>query len=328
MASNKTFENAKTLTSKKLNDGRHECLVCPINCKLRNNQLGLCQARIGSEDGVLLQAYGKISHAAIEPIEKKPIYHYRPNLKTLSVGGYGCNLSCSYCQNWMVSQENKFDSSKEMSPFDICNFAISKDCGAICFTYNEPIIYFEYIMDLAQKCKSYNLDFIIKTNAYSEMSIWKELCDVVSAMNIDWKGCQKRYSQFGVSDSEVIKKCIEYAANKTHIEISVPVYYDSSVEEHSTFASFVKKFPFVPIHLLKIYPAYKDIGVQVTSDLLVRKISDLYRSSAYVYIQNVYDSIGVQDTKCHLCGKLIASRESLKTTVNRVDCCGYTIIQS
>lgn len=327
MAFDKTIKDDQALISRQINDGRFECLVCPHNCKLRNEQRGLCQARIG-QNGVVLEAYGKISHAAVEPIEKKPIYHYKPNLKTLSVGGYGCNLNCNYCQNWMVSQVNKFESSKDMSPSDVCSLAISKDCGAVCFTYNEPIIYFEYIMDLAEECKTNSLDIILKTNAYAEMEVWKQLCKVSAAMNIDWKGSKEQYSNFGIPNSKPIVECIKYAVDKTHIEISIPVYYNSTVSEHEESARLVEQFPFVPIHLLKIYPAYKDIGCQVTSDFLVHRVRDLYKNSKYVYVHNVYDKYGLQDTSCHLCKCLVASRESLSTTVNKTECCGCTIIYS
>lgn len=326
MASYQTIQNDQTLISKQIEDGRFECLVCPHSCKLRNGQLGVCQAR-KAENGVILEAYNKITHAAVEPIEKKPIYHYKPNLKTLSVGGYGCSMSCSYCQNWMVSQVNKNDSSNNMSPWDVCDLAQKKACGSVCFTYNEPIVYYEYIMDLAEECKASGLPLILKTNAYATIEIWKQLCKVSAAMNIDWKGSQARYSDFGVPDYRPVKDCIQYAVDKTHIEISVPVYYDSTNEEHEEFAQFMADFPDVPIHLLKIYPAYKDIGTQVTSDSILFRIRKLYKSSRFVYIQNVYSQNGLQDTLCPSCGDVMATRESLITKVNKESCCGCTIIK-
>lgn len=329
MASYKTFQNDQELTSKKLDDGRYECLICPHSCKLRDNQRGICQARIG-QDGIILEAYGKITHVAIEPIEKKPIYHYKPNLKTLSVGGYGCSMSCGFCVNWMISQTNKFDSSQNLFPIDVCNLAVSKNCKAVCFTYNEPIIYFEYIMDLAEECKKNGLDLILKTNGYAKMPIWKKLCKVASAINIDWKGNKEQYSNFGIPDSELIKDCIKYAIDKVHVEISVPVYYNSGLSEHKDFANFMNSYTFVPIHLLKIYPSYKDIGCQVTSEALVYKIKSLYDSFKYVYVHNIYreTGTGLQDTFCHVCGKLAASRSSLITKVYKEFCCDYTIIHS
>ncbi len=324
MAFNKTFENDQ-IVSRQTSDGRFECLICPHSCKLRNNQKGVCKARV-AKDKVVLDAYGKITHIAIEPIEKKPIYHYKPNLKTLSVGGFGCSFNCSYCQNWMVSQVDKSDSSKDLSPKDIVNLALEKECKAVCFTYNEPIVYYEYVMDLGLECRKNNLDVILKTNAYANHNIWEDLCSVTSAMNIDWKGDEERYSKFGVKNSNVILDCISYAISKLHVEISVPVYYNTTKSEHENLVSFIKDHPFVPIHLLKIYPAYKDIGGQVTSDIILDKIRSLYLSK-YVYLHNVYNKKGLQDTRCHVCDSLLASRESLVTVVNKDHCCDCTIIQ-
>jgi pyruvate formate lyase activating enzyme len=153
MADDKTIQNDYSLTWKSLEDGRYQCLVCPHNCKLREGQRGICQARIG-QSGVKLDAFGKITTAAVEPIEKKPIYHYKPNLKTLSIGGFGCSMFCDFCENWQVSQVNKSDSSEYLSPIDVINLAIKESCGAICFTYNEPIIYFEYLLELFDCAKS------------------------------------------------------------------------------------------------------------------------------------------------------------------------------
>jgi len=326
MASHQTIQDDQTLISRQIDDGRFECLICPHACKLRNGQRGACQARI-ADKGVVLEAYGKITHAAVEPIEKKPIYHYKPNLKTLSVGGYGCSMSCSYCQNWMVSQENKLHSSQHLSPSDICGLATNKSCGAVCFTYNEPIVYFEYIMDLAEQCKEYSLDLILKTNAYANLDIWKKLCAVSAAMNIDWKGSKERYSSFGVPDLSFVIDCLIYAIDKTHVEVSVPVYYDSKIEEHRTFAELMSSFPNTPVHLLKIYPAYKDVGTQVTSDGLLLKVRELYRDSKFVYMQNTYHE-GHQNTLCPSCKTVLASRESLLTKFNKGDCCGCTIIKA
>lgn len=325
MAVAETIKNDKTLVSRLTSDGRHECLICPHNCKLRNGQRGVCQARIAN-DGVVLEAYGKITHMAFEPIEKKPIYHYRPNMKILSLGGYGCSMRCGWCQNWMVSQVNLIDKAKDMSVSDICLLAKSKNCNGICFTYNEPIVYYEYIMDLSKECKSNNLDLILKTNAYAEFNIWKDICEVTSAMNIDWKGNSEQYSSFGIPNSNPIKDCIKYAIDKTHVEISVPVYHNSKLSEHEEFNQFIKQFPNVPIHLLKIYPAYKENNSQVTSSALLKKVKNIYSSSKYVYIQNVYDEEGIQDTVCSSCGDILVQRKSLTSIVYKDKCCNCTII--
>ena len=326
MATHQAFKNDQAITYQVTNDDRYECLVCPHRCKLRNGQNGLCQVR-QAQDGIFLKAYGKLSQIAIEPIEKKPIYHYRPNLKTLSCSGFSCNMSCDYCQNFMVSQVDKSEESPYTSPQDLVSLAIKKECQAICFTYNEPIIYFEYVMDVGELCKANNLDLIIKTNAFAEPEIWRNLCSVASAMNIDWKGNEERYRIIAKASEAPVLDSIESAIGKTHIEISVPVYSDATVLEHESFAEFMGRYPFVPIHLLKIYPAYKTLGCSVTSDVILRKIKNLYaQKSEYIYIQNLYEE-GLQDTFCKTCGDKIATRKSLKTEVHKGSCCNYSIIK-
>jgi pyruvate formate lyase activating enzyme len=326
MANAEAVQNAQAITYQATGDGRFECLVCPHKCKLRAGQTGVCQVRQAG-DGINLRAYGKISHAAVEPIEKKPIYHYKPNLRTLSIGGYGCSMACSFCQNWMVSQKDDEQPAASLSPQQVVDLAVAKNCLAVCFTYNEPIVYFEYILDLGLACKSKGLELILKTNAFAELPIWAKLCEVASAMNIDWKGNEQRYQSVARAFEKPVLDCIDYAVSRLHVEISIPVYHDATVGEHLAFAEFMSKTPLVPLHLLKIYPAYKDVLCQVTSDGLLQKIAKLYSSkSKHVYQQSVYSQDGLQNTKCPNCNETIAVRESLTTEVRRVDCCNCPII--
>jgi pyruvate formate lyase activating enzyme len=203
--------------------------------------------------------------------------------------------------------------------------ALSNKCGAICFTYNEPIIYYEYVMDVAEICKSKNIDFIIKTNGFAEKSIWKDMCRVSSAVNIDWKGNETKYREIAKAFGVPVLESIEYAVENTHLEISVPVYHDDKIEDHIEFSSFMKRFINVPIHLLKLYPAYKQL-VNITSDALVKNIKNVYSSSRYVYVQNIFEE-GLQDSFCPVCYKLVASRKSLYTELHYDSCCNLSIIK-
>jgi pyruvate formate lyase activating enzyme len=176
-------------------------------------------------------------------------------------------------------------------------------------------------------CQKQNIELILKTNAYSQIPVWEKICNITSAMNIDWKGTDEQYSNFGIPDSSHILNCIEYAINKTHVEISIPVYFNCSKQEHEKFSSFISRFPNVPIHLLKIYPAYKNTNTQVTSDFLLYKIKKMYKLSKYVYLQNIYQD-GYQDTYCSSCFERIAYRKSFVTTVYQDKCCNCTIIRT
>lgn len=320
MAPHKTCPR-QAVISVPTDDGRHECLVCPIRCKLRLGQNGLCGARSCGTDGVRLTT-PYLSSASIEPIEKRPIYHYRPNLKTLSIGGYGCNMGCDFCQNHMVSQESAPPGAKEMSPAEVVALAREKGCGAICFTYNEPVVYYEYLMDLAESLGP--LDLVLKTNGYAEPEVWEGLCEAARAMNIDWKGSEGRYRSVAKVEGSTSRKRIEEALSSgVHVEISVPVYHDASLSEYEDFPRWIASLaPDTPVHLLKIFPAYRSI-VPVTSNRLLIQVYEAMRERLpYVYIGNLYgeEFARYRRTVCAGCGQTIAERSGLRTDFRGCGC--------
>lgn len=279
-------------------------------------------ARVGSETGVKLEAYGKLTQIAVEPIEKKPIWHYRPGLRVLSLGGWGCNFACNYCQNWMVSQRDDAP-KKDMSPDDVALLALARGCGGICFTYNEPIVYFEYVMDVARRARSAGLDLILKTNAYAEPAPWKELVDATAAMNIDWKGTNERYRKVARADDGVIFDRIADAVDGgCHVEISVPVYHDSRVEEYSEFLEFCSRFPNVPIHLLKIFPANRTTHYPITSNVMLFRLQRMLRKLVnYVYIANVFSDDVSRNTSCASCNSVLVERTGIEPIVRIEEPC-------
>lgn len=270
-------------------------------------------------------------------LEYKKISKIRKISKTQKVYNFNVPLYESYvangfvvhnCQNYMVSQEDKYFSSKDLLPQVIIDIALTKECKAVCFTYNEPIIYYEYILDLAKLCKENKIDLLLKTSAYAELPIWKKLCSLTNAMNIDWKGNEERYKTVAKVSGKSIVECIQFAIENIHTEISIPIYHDASVQEHEEFAEFMSSYPLVPLHLLRIYPAYRDIGCQVTSTPILKKIGDLYKkNSKHVYLQNMHDQVGFLDTFCPECNDLVASRVSLCTVVKKFSCCNCPIIK-
>lgn len=280
-------------------------------------------ARVGSETGINLEAYGKLTQLAVEPIEKKPIWHYRPGLRVLSAGGYGCSFSCDYCQNWMVSQRDNAP-KKELSPNDLVRLALDKGCGGICFTYNEPIVYFEYIMDVAREAKVAGLDLILKTNAYAEQEPWSDLVGVTAAMNIDWKGTNERYREVARADDSVIYDRIREAVRGgCHVEVSIPVYHDSKIDDYKEFSRFASQFPSMPIHLLKLFPANRTTHYPVTSNVLLFRLQKMLRASlSYVYVANVFSDDVSRNTSCASCNSVLVERSGIEPIV-RIEgpCC-------
>jgi pyruvate formate lyase activating enzyme len=296
-----------------------ECLLCPLHCLLKDGEKGKCSARIGSDDGICLDGYGRISNMAVEPIEKKPIYHFKPNSKVLSIGGYGCPMECKYCQNTQVSRAKTHKGCKYFSPSAIIHYASDKRCEGVCFTYNEPIIYYEFIMDLHLKCRERGLYLALSTNAFCEKDPWAELCDTANVANIDWKIRYKDMCGVTGYDSRITEN-IEHAIRHDflHVEVSIPVYNDISGSEIDAIRYFfLHTDKNTPIHLLKVIPTDTYAEPSIVDSYLLDIHRQLKKDLPYVYVQNVFTEEGqaARRTICPECGHILAERESLKTAI-------------
>lgn len=275
----------------------------------------MCQARACNESGIHLDA--NVSIMSFEPIEKRPIFHYHPNLMTLSVGGWGCNMKCDYCQNWEISQE--IEEGLRKKPMDAFAEAISRNVTAVCFTYNEPIIYYEWIMEWARirdEVLSEKQHVILKTNGFCEKGPWQDICEFADAMNIDWKGPEEWHQKITHVDGKVVMDRIEDALKSdVHVEISVPVYPGPHSDRYREFSKWLASMDScVPVHLLKIVPAYKNL-VPITSDTQIERVYDQMREDLeYVYIGNLFGRKSrYMTTVCHKCNNTIATRCGLVT---------------
>jgi len=279
-----------------------ECLLCPHSCILTEEKNGKCFVRKVKDDKIYLFTYGCLTHLAVEPIEKKPFLYFLSGTKTLSLGGIGCNMQCKFCENFKYSQPlssskfsfNTFNYKTDdeiddniCSPKDIVEIAKKEKCDSVCMTYNEPIVYYEFLMDLAEECHKESLKFVIKTNAYVNKEPWVDICSVVDAMDIDWKGKEADYKALGASQYVIQDRIKEAYESGVHVEISFPLHQDAS-EKINTFAAFGfflasidKK---MPVHLLKIYPTDRNKDCHTTSNNLVSMI----KSILSFYLDNVH----------------------------------------
>lgn len=270
----------------KINEDKVKCLLCPHFCLLKKGKKGKCKIRICDDkrgDKISLSNYGQLTHIAVEPIGKKPIVNFLSKTKTLSVGVCGCNLKCKFCENYYISQCDDFDSG-HYSPCYIVDLAKRKNCESICMTYNEPIISFEYLLDIAKECHKQGLKFIIKTNAYINKEPWKEICKVIDAVNIDWKGSKTQYKEVcgvNIDDNLIYDRIKEAYQSNVHVEISIPIHQGILKEEERVelhrFGSFLINlnsdiYKSIPCHLLKVYPAYKYEKYSTTSDKDIAKV--------------------------------------------------------
>jgi len=237
------------------------CDLCPHRCQLSEGETGKCGARKSDGDNIFLEAYGRIGK--IEPcaIESQNIFHFSPGVKVLSAGGYGCPLSCDYCNN-DISQ----DDCKYFSASAIAHMAVARKCMGVFMTYNEPCIYYEFLIDLSEKCHDRGLFLGINTNCFVNKKYWEDLLGAVDIFNVDVKGNQQSYVDDGSVDNWSILDNIDALKDSgKHYEISIPV--KESIIENKF--EYMNTFPHTtPIHLLNIDDNYAKI---IFFDNLLRK---------------------------------------------------------
>jgi pyruvate formate lyase activating enzyme len=258
------------------------------------------------------------------PIEQKPIYHYYPGMKVLSIGSSGCNLKCEYCQNFEISQVGASAKSKTIAAVDVVKTAIEKGCGGIAFTYSEPFVWYEYVMDVASAARTAGLKTILKTAAYANIEPFCAMLDKMDAVNIDVKGTKRLYKEVvGLEDDRNwtiqpdILHNLREALERCHTEISViaiPGYWDD-VDETDTFFDTLASIcgREMPVHLLRFYPDFKMKDARPTTlddlDALARVASQHLR---YVYT----DYAGLPTSTFCECGASLVYRDGIEMKMN------------
>jgi len=276
---------------KKENENKVRCLACAHKCLIDNNKTGICNIRKNINGKLYLLVYGKIAAMHIDPIEKKPLYHFLPNTKTFSIGTIGCNFKCDFCQNFDISQKSKIF-GKDYTPEQIVNEAIKTGCKSIAYTYNEPIIFSEFAHDTVEIAKQKGLKNIMVTNGYWSIESFNFLKDLIDAVNIDLKGNNKYYQKFCKAKLspvlETIKRCHEHGI---HIELTtllIPDENDSDkdIEDIAKFIASINKD--IPWHISRFFPMYKMINKPMTQKESLEKAYKIGKKYLnYVYLGNV-----------------------------------------
>ncbi|MCL2311214.1 MAG: AmmeMemoRadiSam system radical SAM enzyme [Firmicutes bacterium] len=268
------------------------CKLCPHSCIIKCNEIGFCGVRKNIDGRLYSETYGKISSIAVDPIEKKPLYHFFPNNKILSVGSYGCNMRCLFCQNYQISQ--KTVETKFISPEDLVEMAVSisdfKNIG-VAFTYNEPLINFEYLIDCTKLLKKSNLKTVIVSNGMinsKPLEILLEFCD---AFNVDLKSFNSNFYKKHGGNIEAVKENIKKIASKCHIEITtliIPDVNDCESEMCELFNWVSKISEKIPLHLSRFFPKNKMSNLEPTSIEKIYKLANIAKKFLkYVYVGNV-----------------------------------------
>jgi pyruvate formate lyase activating enzyme len=307
----------------KLENDRIECVLCPHNCKLSEGKTGLCKVRSVHNGELSADGYGLISSVGVDPIEKKPLYHFHPGSEIFSFGGWGCNFACEFCQNWTISQQVK-QGSRGYTVEQIVNEAVASGSIGIAYTYNEPIIGFEFVEDCAVLAKSKNLTNVLVTNGYIEPEPAAELLPLIDALNIDIKS---------IDDGFYRKKCrgtlgpvLDFAVQAVKagclVEITnllIPTLNDDD-KLIGDLARWIRNNlgENVPLHLSAYHPQYK-LDIPTTSVATLEHAYSICRAELiYVYLGNVWSNTGC-NTLCPKCGNTLIPRRGYDTKLVGID---------
>lgn len=307
-------------------DNRQECTICPRYCKLKVNQKGFCKAYKNINGRIEPLYYGKLSSMQIDPIEKKPLYHFYPNTKTLSIGALGCNLACKFCQNYSISQTFEVPNSNYIPPQAICDLAKKYNCESVSFTYNEPVVFIDYVIDTAKILKENNIKTIVVSSGYINQKPREDLFRYIDACNIDLKGFnEKFYNKNCLCNLYPIIDTIKYIKNNTNVHIELTTLLiegendldDDIKNEVDWIIENIGKD--VPLHFTAFFPSYKMKDKKQTSIDIIRKAIKIAKDVGllYVYGGNIDDQ-EISTTFCHNCKKPIITRRnlSIKDSIN------------
>jgi len=316
----------------RLADGRTQCDVCPRFCRLRPGQRGLCFVRAANDAGeVVLTTYGRSSGFCVDPIEKKPLSHFLPGTAVLSFGTAGCNLACRFCQNWDISKSREWDKlSDRARPGAIARAARELGCRSVAFTYNDPTIFLEYAIDVADACREASIHPVAVTAGYIEPEPRRELYRHIDAANVDLKAFSDGfYRSVCGAELEPVKETLVHLRHETDVWLEVttllvPGHNDSEAELAAECAWFAEALgPDVPLHFTAFHPDWKMRDVPATpAETLgrARRIA-LEHGLRYVYTGNVHDPAG-GSTWCPGCGELVIGRDWYELTAWHLDAAG------
>ena len=299
-------------------NGRIRCTLCPNECRLAEGQRGACFVRQRVGDEIVLTTYGRSSGFCIDPIEKKPLNHFLPGTPVLSFGTAGCNLSCRFCQNWDISKSRQMDRmTDDASPEQIASAALEYGCSGVAFTYNDPVIFLEYAVDIAQACHDVGIRTVAVTAGYIHEAPRREFFAQMDAANIDLKAFTNRfYEHICGARLETVQETLQQVVHEmdTWVEITtllIPGENDSDAELQEMTAWIREALgPDVPLHFTAFHPDYKMTSQPPTPSATLsraRRIA-IENGLRYVYTGNVHDEAG-GSTYCHGCGMKLIGRD-------------------
>ena len=302
----------------KLPNGRVQCNLCPRECRLNEGQRGMCFVRARQDDAVVLTSWGRSSGFCVDPIEKKPLNHFLPGTPVLSFGTAGCNLACSFCQNWDISKSREMDTlAARATPAAIAQRAAQHGCRSVAFTYNDPVIFMEYAIDVAQACHARDINTVAVTAGYISDAPREAFFRHIDAANIDLKAFDENfYFRITKAHLQPVLDTLLYLKHHTSVwfEITtllIPGLNDSDGELHQLSQWIGTELgPDVPLHFSAFHPDYKMRDRPATPAATLTRARAIAKGEGllHVYTGNVHDSDG-GSTYCQACGVRLIQRD-------------------
>lgn len=320
----------RALHWEKLQGSKVQCRLCPKTCEIPQGKTGFCRVRRNIRGTLYSENYAQATSIAVDPIEKKPLYHFYPGSRIASLGTYGCNFACDFCQNWQIS--HKRPPTQTVPVEDLPSLAREQESIGVSFTYNEPTIWFEYVLDGARAVKQGGGKVVLVTNGYINPKPLEELLDYVDGFNVDLKSMDPEYYKRVCKGSpEPVMETIRRIARhpRALVEVTcllVPEEKDNLRDLYQVREFIASVDPDIPVHISRYFPRYK-MKHPATSEQLIRRVYDMLRDKLpFVYVGNVYLP-DAEDTECPACKRKVIERAGYQVSTrglsgNRCAHCG------
>lgn len=315
------MKDREALYYKKLKGDRVRCDLCPHLCAIEEGATGKCRLRVNVKGTLYARSYGRTVTANVDPIEKKPLYHFMPGSLILSIGPNGCTLACDHCQNWSIAQEPA--PTQYMGADELVALAARGGSIGVAFTYTEPLLWFEYIRDVAPMLTSRGLKSVLVTNGYLNEEPAREIASLVDGFNIDLKSIRDDfYRKWCGGKVEPVKRFIEIAAGSTHVEVTnliIPGLNDSREDIGDLVEWLAGVSKDIPVHFSRFFPHHRMNDRPPTPRRTLEAAYEIARKKLeYVYIGNIFIE-GTEDTYCTKCGETVVQRSGYSTRVLGTD---------
>jgi len=311
----------EALYYEKLGDQKVRCLLCPQSCRIAEGETGFCRGRRNREGTLYAETYGKCTLIAMDPIEKKPLYHFHPGAHILSLGTMGCNFACDFCQNWQISQASPL--LQDITSADAVESARRDGSIGIAYTYNEPMIWYEFVLDTAKLVRENGMKNVLVTNGFINPEPLEELLPHIDAMNIDIKSINPEfYKERCKGKLGPVQATAKRAVESCHIEITnliIPGHNDSKLELGMLADWILNNLgEDTPVHLSAYFPRHKLQAQPTNGETLTQAYEIFAGRLSYVYVGNMLLSVGAE-TNCRQCGATLIARRGYQIDIRNLD---------